>query len=268
MSITYDRIGLKHECLSLMTASPYNIVASEATTSPYSALASQESDTLTLPLFYLTVTSLIVLSSCCCPFTQYYVHSFILFFLFHRMEGCRDVIIHHGSISHMTGLVRMRTKESKGQKKNNLKLIHFYPHTPLHTNWAIVPVDVIQQSLCHSSYNIHECSSVMLLGHSFSFPAPSYNTWYDTVTNPPLVLWRRVQPLSVDLKIQVSLGHYKSSYFRWRLSFLSSFLAFWAGGSVYLSWWVASNPQFLKEGRGGGPLSALLLQAKAPERAK
>ena len=82
------------------------------------------------------------------------------------------------------------------------------------TKGAIVPVDVIQQRLCHlfalacmcahkdigshsfthslsllnstftaynmhdtlnSSYNIHKCSSVMLLCHSFSFPAPSYN---------------------------------------------------------------------------------------------
>ena len=50
-------------------------------------------------------------------------------------------------------------------------------------------------------------------------------------------------------EITVSLGHYESRDFRWRLSFISSFLAFWAGGSVS---WLVCCLIFLRRGSGGG----------------
>ncbi len=60
----------------------------------------------------------------------------------------------------------------------------------------------------------------------------------------------RVLGSCVTRFLSLSLGHYENRDFRWTLRFLSSFLAFWAGGSVS---WLVSCPQFLKgaEGRGG-----------------
>ena len=42
------------------------------------------------------------------------------------MERCRNLYIYHGSISHLRGLVQVRTKENKGQKKKNLLVLDYF----------------------------------------------------------------------------------------------------------------------------------------------
>ena len=50
------------------------------------------------------------------PFTRYYVYSFILFILCHRMEDCRNLYITYGPISHW--MVRsVETKRMRGTKE-------------------------------------------------------------------------------------------------------------------------------------------------------
>ena len=81
----------------------------------------------------------------------------------------------------------------------------------------------------NSSYNIHKYSSVLLLQYTqvleysalvslVLFPCPlmlHITQYYDTITNPPLVLSRRVQITTSQrrFEVTVSLDHYKNQRF-------------------------------------------------------
>ena len=47
--------------------------------------------------------------------------------IYRRTCGRRNVYIHHGFISHLRGLVQMRTKENKGQKQKNFSSPNVFP---------------------------------------------------------------------------------------------------------------------------------------------
>jgi hypothetical protein len=52
---------------------------------------------------------------------QYIKHHMSTDITYPHHQPCRNVYIHHGSISHLRGLVQIRRKDNKGQKKNNLR---------------------------------------------------------------------------------------------------------------------------------------------------
>jgi hypothetical protein len=151
------------------------------------------------------------------------------------MESCTDVYIHHGYISHER-ISSDENKRKKGCVICSLLLACVHTNTQANTHslshthcWTAISLRIT--CMIHSiQVTIYPSARVLYSGVTRFLSLPPHITQcYDTVTNRPLVLWRRVQLTTSQSRFE-GTGEFLAGELPANLSFWISFSKGEGGG--------------------------------------